>query len=126
MAKGPNLTNAYVSRGRPKKSPESPKKGYLGFRLPQEELDAIEAAAAAAGESVSEYVRKAIASRMEERQQLIPPASLSYQISPVKIDDNKLASIEGTSSGTLFEVKSFVGRLHLTENESLNKESSHE
>jgi hypothetical protein len=36
----------------------------VSVRLPRDEMDALEAAAAAAGESLSEYVRKAIAWRL--------------------------------------------------------------
>ncbi len=99
------------------------KTAYLGFRLPEEEVKAIEAAAAA-DESVSEYVRKAIALRMKERKPLLPPASLTYQISPVKIDDNKLASFEGTSNRVLpTEVKSVVTQIHVAEDDSSHKEA---
>jgi hypothetical protein len=98
MAHEPNKTKPNTPhRGRPRKTPESMKTRYLGFRLPEEEIRAIEAAAAAVGESVSEYVRKAIASRMQERKPLLPAASLSYVISSVRIDDNKLPMLEGAS-----------------------------
>lgn len=63
------------------------KSAYLGFRLPEEENKALEAAAAAAGESISEYVRKAIASRIETRMPQLPEISMSYEIFPVKIAD---------------------------------------
>ncbi len=36
----------------------------VSFRLPTEEMDALEEAASAAGESLSEYVRKAVALRL--------------------------------------------------------------
>ncbi len=66
------------SAGRTRKNTDSPKTNYLGFRLPQEEIRAIEAAAAAAGESVSEYVRKAIALRQQKQIPLAPIVSVSY------------------------------------------------
>jgi len=83
--------------GRPRKNPASIKTRYLGFRMLEEEIKAIEAAAAAAGESVSEYVRKAIVSRLEERRPQIPSTRISYEISSVTIlDTNSLVS-EGKS-----------------------------
>ncbi|HLX59282.1 MAG TPA: ribbon-helix-helix protein, CopG family [Ktedonobacteraceae bacterium] len=83
------------SKGRPKKFPEAAKTGYLGFRLPEEEIEAIETAAIAAGESVSEYVRKAIEFRMEGRLPLTSSPSLFYEIPPTKIIDNKTSLSEG-------------------------------
>ncbi len=38
----------------------------VSFRLPTRELDALEEAAAAAGESISEYVRKAVVLRLRD------------------------------------------------------------
>ena len=124
MANEPNERKSTTpSRGRPRKQPESVKTRYLGFRLPEEEIRTIEVAATAAGESVSEYVRNAITFRMKERKQVIPAASLTYAISPFRIDDNKLPMLEGTSIINVpTEVKPFVMRAKLTEDESSYKE----
>lgn len=50
----------------------SVKTAYLGFRLPVEEYQALSEAAAACGETVSEYVRKAIAIRRKGQTTKIP------------------------------------------------------
>lgn len=87
-------TSQNFSRGRPKKNPETVKTAYLGFRVPEEEIKAIEAAAVAAGESVSEYVRKAVADRMESHKQVVPAASVSYAIPSMKIIDSKSSDFQ--------------------------------
>jgi hypothetical protein len=110
----------HTTRGRPKKSLKQSKAGYLGFRLPEDELEAVEAAALAAGETVSEFVRKAIAARIKERKPLLPASSLSFVISPVRIDDNKLPMLEGTSTT---EVKPIAIRFHLAEDDPTHKEA---
>ncbi len=72
------------------------KTAYLGFRLPEEEYQAIEEAARATGESVSEYVRKAIAQRREGQVHVVPEASITYGIPFMKVTDNQSSVTEGT------------------------------
>jgi hypothetical protein len=88
-------TNQHVKRGRPRKTPESIKTRYLGFRLPEEEVKAIEKASESVGESVSEYVRKAIVARMEGRTYPTSSSSISYEIPPLKFLDEKSSITEG-------------------------------
>ena len=53
----------------------------VSFRLPSEELDALEAAAAEAGQSISEYVRGALQLRMTGRaSDVLPVIDLSAGI----------------------------------------------
>lgn len=122
MSQKPDEVNSDTSqrhRGRPKKYPESIKTGYLGFRLPEEEIKSIEAAATAVGESVSEYVRKAIESRMKELKPQLPSISISYEISPVKVVDNTSSQFQSRSP--IVTVLDIQQRNLLTEDDSLNE-----
>ncbi len=86
---------------KPKDSSE-PKTAYLGLRLPEEEYQAIEEAAREASETVSEYVRIAIAQRLEGRVHVMPEASMTYGVQFIKVTDSKASVAEGKSLVVIF------------------------
>lgn len=51
-------------RGRPRRNPAAPAKCHLTVRLTPDEQTALMAAASMAGESVSDYIRRAVAMRI--------------------------------------------------------------
>jgi len=99
-----------VSAGKTRKKADSPKTAYLGFRLPEEEIQAIEAAAAAAGESVSEYVRKAIVLRQQKQIPLVPIVSVSYAnpSMTMRVTDNKSSVSESEAKSVSLPQENYL------------------
>ncbi len=62
----------------------------LGCRMPVDEVKAVELAAAALGESLSEYVRKALFLRRGGMLSFLPAVSISIGTQYMQVDNNIL------------------------------------
>jgi hypothetical protein len=105
------------SGSRARKHSEASKTTYLGFRIPEEEMKSLEAAARATGETVSEYVRNAIAARMEGQKQVIPSSSVTYAIPTMTVIDSKSSQFQTRVHGITTHAKN----IQLAEDDPLRK-----
>ena len=107
------------SENRARKHSEAPKTTYLGFRIPEEDMKSLEAAARAAGETVSEYVRDAITARMEGQKQVIPSSSVTYAIPTMTVIDSNSSQFQTRVHGVTMHARN----IQPAKDESLRKEA---